>query len=273
MKKRIDLILVNQGLVPSRAKAAAFIKAGHVYVNGELVARANKLFDEDDISIELSQIEAKYVSRGGLKLEKAVTNFAICLKDKVCLDIGASTGGFTDCMLKQGALKVYAVDSGQNQLDSLLKNDTRVINIEKLNFRFMQPEDLPEPIYFAAVDVSFISLKLILPAAYHILPPGSGMVCLIKPQFEVGIDRVAKNGIIKDKKAHYQVIKEIIDFAEKMGFTILNLDFSPLRGGKDGNIEYLLHLGKQTSIDANVKIDHRATVMKAHEFFKLERAK
>jgi 23S rRNA (cytidine1920-2'-O)/16S rRNA (cytidine1409-2'-O)-methyltransferase len=257
MKKRIDTILVEKGLASYREKAKTYITEGWVKVNSIPVNKSSETFDSDDILIDLQDIAtAGYVSRGGLKLEKALKNFAIDIKDQVCLDIGASTGGFTDCMLKHGAARVYAIDAGSGQLAPALKNDIRVINMEKTNFRYLTAADLPDTVGFVAADVSFISLKLILPVAYGMLSPGGKMVCLIKPQFEAGIDSLRKHGIVKDKKTHLRVINDIMNFATAMGFTVRNLDYAPVAMKK--NIEYLLHLGNQPNSrpDAEINIEH-----------------
>ena len=244
-KKRLDVLLVERGLASSREKAKALIMAGIVYVNQNKEDKAGATFDPEESMIEVRGSTLSYVSRGGLKLEKALKVFPIDLRDRVCMDIGASTGGFTDCMLQNGARKVYSIDVGYGQLDWKLRNDPRVVCMEKTNFRYVKPEDLgdgPAP-SFASVDVSFIGLDKILPAALAILTPGAEMVCLIKPQFEAGRDKVGKKGVVRDRKVHEEVVSSVTDMAAGLGFEILGLDYSPIRG-PEGNIEYLMHLRK-----------------------------
>jgi 23S rRNA (cytidine1920-2'-O)/16S rRNA (cytidine1409-2'-O)-methyltransferase len=243
MKERLDVLLVRQGLAESREKAKAVIMAGCVYVNDQKEDKAGAMFDETKVSLEVRGNTLRYVSRGGLKLEKAIEVFGVQLDGKVCMDIGASTGGFTDCMLQNGAKKVYSVDVGHGQLAWKLRNDERVVCMEKTNFRYMTPEDVSEPIEFASVDVSFISLDKILGPAYQLLTPDAQMVCLIKPQFEAGKDKVGKKGVVRDPQVHREVIESVFAFTAASGFEILKLDFSPIRG-PEGNIEYLMHLGK-----------------------------
>lgn len=243
MKKRLDLLVLESGSVPSREKAKALIMEGKVYVNGQKEDKPGTSFDPAKITLEVRDHEMPYVSRGGFKLAKAMKVFPIDLKGRVCMDIGASTGGFTDCMLQNGAVKVYAVDVGYGQLDWKLRSDPRVICMEKTNFRYMKPEDLDggERPSFASVDVSFISLSKILPAALQIVTPGGEMVCLIKPQFEAGREKVGKKGVVRDPKTHIEVIENVVNMAAGLSFDILGLDFSPIRG-PEGNIEYLLYL-------------------------------
>lgn len=243
MKERLDVLLVRQGLAESREKAKAVIMAGCVYVNDQKEDKAGAMFDETKVSLEVRGNTLRYVSRGGLKLEKAIEVFGVQLDGKVCMDIGASTGGFTDCMLQNGAKKVYSVDVGHGQLAWKLRNDERVVCMEKTNFRYMTPEDVSEPIEFASVDVSFISLDKILGPAYQLLTPDAQMVCLIKPQFEAGKDKVGKKGVVRDPQVHREVIESVFAFTAASGFEILKLDFSPIRG-PEGNIEYLMYLGK-----------------------------
>ena len=243
MKERLDVLLVRQGLAESREKAKAVIMAGCVYVNDQKEDKAGAMFDETKVSLEVRGNTLRYVSRGGLKLEKAIEVFGVQLDGKVCMDIGASTGGFTDCMLQNGAKKVYSVDVGHGQLAWKLRNDERVVCMEKTNFRYMTPEDVSEPIEFASVDVSFISLDKILGPAYQLLTPDAQMVCLIKPQFEAGKDKVGKKGVVRDPQVHREVIESVFAFTVASGFEILKLDFSPIRG-PEGNIEYLMYLGK-----------------------------
>ena len=242
MKQRLDLILVQQGLAPSREKAKAMIMSGIVFVNGQREDKAGSTFDEKAAAtIEIHGNTLRYVSRGGLKLEKAVEQFGFSLQDKVCMDVGASTGGFTDCMLQNGAKKVFSIDVGRGQLDWKLRNDDRVVCMEKTNMRYVKPEDIGEPVDFVSIDVSFISLTKILNPVKDCLKEQGQVVCLIKPQFEAGREKVGKKGVVRDTKVHEEVIKMIMDFAVSIGFTLLHLDYSPIKG-PEGNIEYLLHL-------------------------------
>jgi len=241
MKERLDILLVRQGLAASREKAKAVIMAGCVYVDDQKEDKAGTMFDETKVQIEVRGSTLRYVSRGGLKLEKAIAQFAIQLDEKICMDIGASTGGFTDCMLQNGAKKVYSIDVGHGQLAWKLRNDKRVVCMEKTNFRYMTPEDIADKLDFASVDVSFISLDKILGPAYALLKPEAQMVCLIKPQFEAGKEKVGKKGVVRDPQIHREVIEKVFAFTLAEGFEILHLDFSPIRG-PEGNIEYLMHL-------------------------------
>ena len=243
MKKRLDVLLTEQGHFASREKAKAAIMAGNVYVNGEKEDKAGSMFREDAV-IEVRGNTLPYVSRGGLKLEKAMKVFGLKLSGLVCMDIGASTGGFTDCMLQNGAAKVYAVDVGYGQLDWSLRQDERVVCMERTNIRYVKPEDIGEPLDFASVDVSFISLSKVLPAAYHLLKEGAEMVCLIKPQFEAGREKVGKKGVVRDPAVHEEVISRILGVAEEDGFDVLGLTYSPVKG-PEGNIEYLVRLKKR----------------------------
>lgn len=242
MKERLDVLLVSRGLAPSREKAKAVIMSGLVYVNGQKEDKAGSTFDEVDSIIEVRGNSLKYVSRGGLKLEKALKVFPIKLDGCICMDIGASTGGFTDCMLKEGAAKVYSIDVGHGQLDWKLRNDERVVCMEKTNFRYLEPDSIDEAVDFASCDVSFISLDKILPVAYKLLKSSGNMVTLIKPQFEAGRDKVGKKGVVRDPLVHKEVVQRIMDVAENAGFNLLGLSFSPIKG-PEGNIEYLLWLG------------------------------
>lgn len=244
MKERLDVILVNRGYAPSREKAKAVIMAGNVYVNGQKEDKAGTAFDESKIQLEVRGHALKYVSRGGLKLEKAMDVWGLSLEGRICMDIGASTGGFTDCMLQNGAAKVYSVDVGHGQLAWKLRNDERVVCMEQTNFRYMVRDDIGEELDFASVDVSFISLTKILMPARNLLKPGGEMVCLIKPQFEAGREKVGKNGVVRDPEVHREVIGKIVDHADSIGFRVLHLEYSPIRG-PEGNIEYLLHLRKE----------------------------
>lgn len=241
-KVRLDVLLVDKGLFPSREKAKGAIMAGTVYISGQKVDKAGTLIPEE-AAISIKEDACPYVSRGGLKLEKAFVTFSFHLQDKVCMDIGASTGGFTDFMLKHGARKVYCVDVGYGQLDYRLRNDHRVINMERTNIRYVKPEDIPEPMDFISIDVSFISLELVLPVAYQLLKNEGQLVCLIKPQFEAGKEQVGKGGIVKDGHIHEKVIQKVIDTATEEGFRVEGLTYSPVKGAK-GNIEYLLWLRK-----------------------------
>ena len=251
MKERLDVLLVQNGLAPSREKAKIIIMSGDVFVNGQREDKAGTAFDPDKIKIEVRTSGLKYVSRGGLKLEKALSVFPLTVSDKICMDIGASTGGFTDCMLQNGAKKVYSVDVGHGQLDWKLRNDSRVVCMEKTNFRYVQPEDIDDAVQFASVDVSFISLTKILLPARRILTESGQMVCLIKPQFEAGREKVGKKGVVRDRKVHEEVIRKVMVFSEIAGFQILGLSFSPIKG-PEGNIEYLIFLQKDSKKDSEV---------------------
>ncbi|MDO4284257.1 MAG: TlyA family RNA methyltransferase [Eubacteriales bacterium] len=244
MKTRLDILLTEGGYAPSREKAKALIMEGLVYVNGQKEDKAGASFDPEKSTIEVRGQALAYVSRGGLKLDKAMMVFPLDLTGRVCMDIGASTGGFTDCMLQNGAAKVYAIDVGYGQLAWKLRNDPRVVCMEKTNFRYLTPADLPEAPSFASVDVSFISLSKILPAAAPILTPRAQMVCLIKPQFEAGREKVGKKGVVRDPAVHEEVIAAAIGYARENGFEVMGLDFSPIRG-PEGNIEYLMYLVKK----------------------------
>ena len=240
MKKRLDLLMVERALAPSREKAKAYIMSGDVYVDGQKEDKAGTMFKET-VKIEVRGNTLPYVSRGGLKLEKAMNNFGVSLDGKVCMDVGASTGGFTDCMLQNGAVKVYSIDVGYGQLDWKLRNDPRVVCMEKTNIRYVLPEDLQEPAQFSSIDVSFISLTKVLLPVRNLLTDDGEIVCLIKPQFEAGREKVGKKGVVRDRQVHEDVIKQIMDFALALGFSLLHLDYSPIKG-PEGNIEYLLHL-------------------------------
>lgn len=251
VKERLDIILVKQGFATSREKAKAILMSGNVFVDGQREDKAGTTFDESKIRIEVKGSTLQYVSRGGLKLEKAMAEFPISLAHAVCMDIGASTGGFTDCMLQNGADKVYAIDVGFGQLAWKLRNDARVVCMEKTNFRYMTPEDIGERIDFASVDVSFISLTKILIPARNLLRNEGCMVCLIKPQFEAGKDKVGKKGVVREPKIHTEVVRKVIDYADMIGFDVRGLTYSPIKG-PEGNIEYLLFLEKRTGLDDNV---------------------
>lgn len=245
MKERLDVLLVKQGQAESREKAKAFIMSGQVFVNGQREDKAGSVFEEEKSRIEIKGKTLPYVSRGGLKLEKALRQFSFQVQNKICMDIGASTGGFTDCMLQNGAKMVYSVDVGHGQLAWKLRNDPRVICMEKTNFRYMQKEDIRETPDFASVDVSFISLTKILIPARNLLKDSGQMVCLIKPQFEAGRDKVGKKGVVREPSVHQEVIEKVLDFADWIGFEPLELDYSPIKG-PEGNIEYLLFIQKDT---------------------------
>ncbi len=264
MKDRLDVLLVKRGLAESREKAKAVIMSGIVYVDGQKEDKAGQTF-ADTANIEVRGSTLKYVSRGGLKLEKAMECFDVSVKDKVCMDIGASSGGFTDCMLQNGAKKVYAVDVGHGQLAWKLRNDTRVVVMEKTNIRYVKPEDIGESIDFASIDVSFISLSKVLPAAYNLLSKCGEIVALIKPQFEAGREKVGKKGVVREKSTHIEVIQNCFAYAKENGFFVRELEFSPVKG-PEGNIEYLYHLVKSGDVDSDIDdIDIEAVVNTAHE--------
>lgn len=242
MKTRLDVLLVSRGLSESREKAKAVIMAGNVFVNGQREDKAGSMF-EDKAEIEVRGHKLPYVSRGGLKLEKAVKSFRLSLEGKICMDVGSSTGGFTDCMLQNGAAKVYAVDVGTNQLAWKLRTDERVVCMEKTNIRYLLPEQIGEPPQFASIDVAFISLTKVLLPVRELLTEEGEIAALIKPQFEAGREKVGKKGVVREKETHLEVIRQVISYAGSVGYEILGLDFSPVRG-PEGNIEYLLHLRK-----------------------------
>ena len=265
MKERLDVLLVKRNLAESREKAKAIIMSGNVFVEGQREDKAGTTFS-DEVQIEIKGHTLPYVSRGGLKLEKAVANFDVCLEGKVCTDVGASTGGFTDCMLQNGARKVFAIDVGKGQLAWKLRQDDRVICMEKTNIRYVTPEDLGEEIDFSSIDVSFISLtKVLLPIRNYLKEDGQ-IVALIKPQFEAGREKVGKKGVVREKSVHLEVIEMVASFAGSIGFEALHLEFSPIKG-PEGNIEYLLHLRNCTdgSTFANDAIGASGIVDKAHE--------
>ncbi|MGP1434179.1 MAG: TlyA family RNA methyltransferase [Catonella sp.] len=243
MKERLDVLLIERGFFESREKAKAVIMAGEVFVNGQREDKAGSKFAKD-ADIEVKGKLLKYVSRGGLKLEKAVEVYGIDLVDKVCIDIGSSTGGFTDCMLQHGAVLVYAIDVGTNQLAWKLREDPRVVSMEKTNIRYVTEEQLPEKADFSSVDVSFISLTKVLPSAICLLKEGAEMVCLIKPQFEAGREKVGKKGVVRDFAVHREVIEMVVNFSVELNFLIKGLTFSPVKG-PEGNIEYLLYMKKE----------------------------
>lgn len=242
-KMRLDVAVFERGYAETREKAKALIMAGSVYLNGQKALKGGATVKETDV-IEVRGAVNPYVSRGGLKLHKAVSSFGLELKDCICMDIGASTGGFTDCMLQNGASKVYSIDVGYGQLAWKLRCDERVVNLERTNFRYVTREQIPEEIDFASVDVSFISLKLILPVMHTLLKDGGKSVCLIKPQFEAGKENIGKKGVVRDKTVHADVIAKITEFAAENGFAVIDVDFSPIKG-PEGNIEYLMFIEKR----------------------------
>lgn len=264
MKERLDVLLVKRGLAVSREKAKAVIMAGIVYVENQKEDKAGSMFP-DTVKIEVRGNTLKYVSRGGLKLEKAMTHFGVTLDKKVCMDVGASTGGFTDCMLQNGAVKVYAIDVGHGQLDWKLRNDERVVCMEKTNIRYVVPEDLQKPADFSSIDVSFISLTKVLLPVYHLLKDDGEVVCLIKPQFEAGREKVGKKGVVRDPAVHEEVIDKVIAYAKSIGYAVRHLEFSPIKG-PEGNIEYLLHIQKQKDgLPENQEADVKGVVAAAHK--------
>lgn len=265
MKERLDVLLVQRGLAPSREKAKTMIMEGNVFVSGQREDKAGSSFDVK-AEIEVRGNTLKYVSRGGLKLEKAMQEFEIDLQDKICMDIGASTGGFTDCMLQNGAKKVYAVDVGYGQFAWTLRQDERVVCMEKTNIRYVTPEDVEDVLDFASADVSFISLEKVLPAAKELLSPQGEMVCLIKPQFEAGREKVGKKGVVRDPAVHEEVITRVLSFAKGLGFDVRDLGFSPIKG-PEGNIEYLVYIRKGT-VCGEVSVDVSEVVKEAHETLK-----
>ena len=270
MKERLDVLLVKRNLAESREKAKALIMSGIVYVNGQKEDKAGTTFEET-APIEVRGSTLKYVSRGGLKLEKAMDRFGVRLDGKICMDVGASTGGFTDCMLQNGAVKVYSVDVGHGQLAWKLRNDERVVCMEKTNIRYVTPEDIADPIGFASIDVSFISLTKVLGPVKALLEDNGQIVCLIKPQFEAGREKVGKKGVVREPAVHLEVIDMVIDYALSIGFEARNLEFSPIKG-PEGNIEYLLYLQKhpedqeaEYAVRREAAADPKAVVAEAHQ--------
>ena len=266
MKERLDVLLVKGGFAESREKAKAIIMSGNVFVNNNREDKAGQTFDEKAI-IEVRGNTLKYVSRGGLKLEKAMANFEVSIDGKICMDVGASTGGFTDCMLQNGAVKVYSIDVGHGQLAWKLRQDERVVCMEKTNIRYVTNEDIPDLIDFSSIDVSFISLTKVLGPVRNLLADNGQVVCLIKPQFEAGREKGGKKGVVRDKNVHIEVIEMVVEFAKSIGFNVLNLDFSPIKG-PEGNIEYLLHIEKGENADIINKTDLdliNKIVEKAHD--------
>lgn len=261
-KIRLDVAVFEAGYAPSREKAKAIIMAGQVYVNNQKVDKAGTEIKRDD-KLEVRGSTLKYVSRGGLKLEKAMQCFPITLQDKVCMDVGASTGGFTDCMLQNGAKKVYSIDVGYGQLAWKLRTDERVVNLERTNFRYATREQVPDEIDFSSVDVSFISLYHILPVLNSLLADNGESVCLIKPQFEAGKEKVGKKGVVRDLNVHLEVVKKIISLAVENGFSVLGLQFSPIKG-PEGNIEYLIYLKKSDEPIVDESVQPEILVNQSH---------
>ena len=262
MKKRLDELVCLQKPELSRTQAQRLIMSGVVFVNGQKELKSGSMFAED-AAVEVRENKLKYVSRGGLKLEKALKVFDPGLEGRICIDIGSSTGGFTDCMLQNGAAKVYAIDSGTGQLHYKLRTDSRVVVMERTNIRYVTREMIPEPCGFASVDVSFISLALVLPAALPLLDERKEMVMLIKPQFEAGREKVGKKGVVRDPAVHEEVIRKVVDLSEGAGLGICGLDFSPVKG-PEGNIEYLIHV-KNVEARPITDEDIKSVVKKAHE--------
>lgn len=262
-KIRLDVAVFEQGYAPSREKAKAIIMAGLVYVNNQKVDKAGTEIKEDDV-LEVRGSTLKYVSRGGLKLEKAMQEFPIDLNGKICMDVGASTGGFTDCMLMNGAVKVYSIDVGYGQLAWKLRCDERVVNLERTNFRYVTNEEVKDKIDFSSVDVSFISLKHILPNLNNLLADNGQAVCLIKPQFEAGKDKVGKKGVVREKSVHLEVVRNVIDMAVNNGFSVKGLQFSPIKG-PEGNIEYLIFLEKSLEPIVSENVNADILVNQSHE--------
>ena len=270
-KERLDVLLVQLGLANSRELAKAYIMAGNVYVDGQKEDKAGtKVAVNADIEVKGSQM--KYVSRGGYKLEKAINEFGVQLEGKICLDIGASTGGFTDCMLQNGASKVYAIDVGYGQFAWKLRNDERVVCLEKTNVRYVTHEQVPDEGDFASIDVSFISLTKVLPAVLGVLGPNGQLVCLIKPQFEAGREKVGKKGVVRDINVHREVIEMIVNYVRAQNLGILALDFSPIKG-PEGNIEYLIYLDKsQTGMsEEEVQARLEEVVAQSHKILSAEK--
>lgn len=265
MKKRLDMMLVERALAPSREKAKAYIMAGQVYVDGQKEDKAGSMFTET-VKVEVRGNTLPYVSRGGLKLEKAMNEFDVSLEGKVCMDVGASTGGFTDCMLQNGAVKVYAIDVGTNQLAWKLRQDERVVSMEKTNIRYVTHEDVPDNIGFSSIDVAFISLTKVLVPVRNLLADNGRVVCLIKPQFEAGKDKVGKKGVVREKKVHLEVVQNVMIYAMAIGFKVLELNFSPIKG-PEGNIEYLLYIEKDTNRTDTVCDITEEEKSKAEEIF------
>ncbi len=262
-KVRLDVALFERGFTDSREKAKALIMAGQVYLNGQKETKAGTQVKQGDC-IELRGEKMPFVSRGGFKLKKAVDEFGLMLDGAVCMDIGASTGGFTDCMLQNGAVKVYSIDVGYGQLAWKLVSDDRVVNMERTNFRYVTKEQIAEDIDFASVDVSFISLRLIVPVMRTLLKDGARAVCLIKPQFECGRDKIGKKGVVREISTHSEVVRDIYEFVLGEGFSVLNLDFSPIKGPQ-GNIEYLIFIEKSDNPQSFLLKSPEEIVRLSHE--------
>ena len=262
MKKRLDVLVFEKGFAESREKAKAIIMAGLVYVNNQKADKPGVSYDEN-LPLEVRGDTQKYVSRGGYKLDKGLKVFPVSAEGKVCIDCGASTGGFTDVLLQHGAKKVYSVDVGYGQLAWKLRNDSRVVNLERTNLRYVDAELIPEPVELAVMDVSFISVKLVLPAVKALMLEGADYICLIKPQFEAGREKVGKKGVVRDAAVHREVVEGVLDFAQSIGFSVMGLDFSPIKG-PEGNIEYICHLKNgdyprpEIDIDAVIRASHEA---------------
>ena len=264
IKKRLDVLLTEQGYADTRSKAQAIIMAGQVYVNGQKADKPGISYEET-VQLEVRGDVCPYVSRGGLKLEKALRDFGVKPVGYVCSDSGASTGGFTDCLLQQGAKKVFAIDVGYGQLDWKIRSDERVVVMERTNIRYVTPEDLGEPLDLSVVDVSFISLSIVLPAIKNLLKPTGQVLCLIKPQFEAGREKVGKKGVVREPETHKEVLDSFVGLADNLGFTILGLTFSPVKG-PEGNIEFLGHLTLEDK--EGIRPDTAAVVRQAHETLK-----
>ena len=260
-KKRLDVLLTEKGYAETRSKAQAIIMSGLVYVEGQKADKPGVSYEES-AAIEVRSGGCPYVSRGGLKLEKALRDFEIHPDGYVCSDSGASTGGFTDCLLQQGASKVFAIDVGYGQLDWKIRSDPRVVVMERTNVRYVTPEQLGEPLDLSVVDVSFISLKIVLPVIQTFLKPTGQVVCLIKPQFEAGREKVGKNGVVRDPQTHKEVLDDFLALTDRLGFTVLGLTFSPVKG-PEGNIEFLAHLTKEAR--PGITPDTEDIVRQAHE--------
>lgn len=263
MKERLDVLLVKGGFAESREKAKAIIMSGNVFINNNREDKAGSMFDEKTI-IDVRGHALKYVSRGGLKLEKAMDNFCVILTDKICMDVGASTGGFTDCMLQNGAAKVYSIDVGHGQFAWKLRQDKRVVCLEKTNIRYVTHEIVPDAIDFSSIDVSFISLTKVLIPVRDLLTDQGEVVCLIKPQFEAGREKVGKKGVVRDKNVHFEVIEMVMEFAKSIGFKVKHLDFSPIKG-PEGNIEYLMHVQKNGTEFENSELSENRELLENRE--------
>ncbi len=264
IKKRLDVLLTEQGYADTRSKAQAIIMAGLVYVSGQKADKPGVSYEEN-VPIEVRGVTCPYVSRGGLKLEKALRDFGVKPEGYVCSDSGASTGGFTDCLLQQGAKKVFAIDVGYGQLDWKIRSDDRVVVMERTNIRYVTPQDLGEPLDLSVIDVSFISLKIVLPTIKTLLKPDGQVLCLIKPQFEAGKEKVGKKGVVREPETHKEVLDMFVELADQLGFTILGLTFSPVKG-PEGNIEFLGHLTLDEK--EGIRPDTADVVRQAHETLK-----